>query len=88
MTIQWGRSDNGYVESKCGRFSIHALCMGTTRPQGYELWANGHGRIADADTQAQAKREAEEWLKRTVTIGTECDGTRGILRLTRESSCR
>ena len=36
-TVEWGRSEDGYVESKCGRFHISPLFIGRTTAQGYKV---------------------------------------------------
>jgi hypothetical protein len=60
MTVRWNRSEEGYTDSKDGRFSISPLYMGTTRPQGYQMWDNTmKKRVAQGDTQAEMKREAQ-----------------------------
>lgn len=37
LRLQWGRSSEGYCESKCGRFSITPHYCGTTRPRFFTL---------------------------------------------------
>ena len=68
--VKWGRSDEGYVDSKCGRFDIVALYCGTTRPQAYAVYYTDPVTLSRtciesfADTQSQCKDEADEYLKR------------------------
>jgi hypothetical protein len=58
IRLLWKRSQDGYVDSKDGRFSIYPQPMGTTRAQAYQLHDNKTGKRFSTDTQAQAKREA------------------------------
>ena len=62
--VKWGRSEEGYVESKCGRFDIVPLWMGTTRAQAYDLIDTGPNRNLYVrtmhDTQRLAKEHAQE----------------------------
>jgi hypothetical protein len=64
IRIRWGRSEEGYVESKCGRFTISPLYWGHTRPQSYELRDTKTGRVnMYLDTQADAKDTAGGWVR-------------------------
>ncbi len=65
-SIRWNKSQEGYCESKDGRWSISPLPMGTTRAQGYRLvdrFKLAHvpyrETYSDHDTQRDAKNEAE-----------------------------
>ena len=60
--IKWGRSQEGYVTSKCGRFEISPKFWGNANPTGYELTFCSQ-KIGDFEyeTQAQAKEEAESF---------------------------
>lgn len=67
--IRWNRSEEGFVESKDGRWWICPLFIGRTTPQGYELWDNsrpqGEKRVSGLlNTQADAKRAAERKLQK------------------------
>lgn len=69
--VKWKRSDEGYVESKDGRFDIMPLWCGTTTPQYYEVYDNepkdGGSRVRIAalcDTQKECKEEVEDYLQR------------------------
>lgn len=62
VRIRWKRSEEGHVDSHCGRFMIEALYMGTTRPQGYQLVIKDGPKPWSADTQKVLKAEAQEWL--------------------------
>jgi len=64
-SIKWGRSEDGYVDSKCGLFRIVPKWWGRVSPQEYvvehrveETWT----RIESADTQRDAKRRAQNWV--------------------------
>ena len=35
--VKWHRSDDGFVESHCGRFSIQPLYWGCVNPQEYKI---------------------------------------------------
>jgi hypothetical protein len=68
--VKWSRSDEGYVDSHCGRFDIVPLPMGTTRAQAYDLYYTdpfdlSRKRVTScADTQSECKAEAEDFLAR------------------------
>jgi hypothetical protein len=38
MLIKWNKSEEGYVNSKCGRFEIEPVFIGRTTPQGYNIY--------------------------------------------------
>jgi hypothetical protein len=67
--IKWRRSEEGNVESKCGRYSITAHYAHTTRPSSYSAVYYPSGRPAPdyvqicrfAGTQGQAKHERERF---------------------------
>jgi hypothetical protein len=52
--VKWGRSVEGTVASKCGRFLVEPLFLGRTTAQAYKL--NGEGCYS---TQRQAKEQTE-----------------------------
>lgn len=63
--IKWGRSDDGFIDSKCGQFRLVPKWWGRVNPQEYvvehqedDKWV----RIASGDTQKEAKRYAEDWV--------------------------
>ena len=66
--IQWKRSDEGFCESKCGRFDIVPLYCGRCDPQYYEVYDNEpkpRVRVAAlCDTQRECKAEVEDYLER------------------------
>ena len=66
--IKWSRSKEGFVKSKCGRFSISPLYCGSTRPEFYEMRDNDLGIKYGgwATTQRELKDRAQE------TIDEEC----------------
>ena len=64
MTVRWGRSRDGYVASKCGRYKIKPEFCGRVTP----LWYNvedtrpgGHG-MATLGTQ----KECKDWVERQI----------------------
>lgn len=57
--MTWTRSEDGYTDSKDGRFSIYPQPMGTTKAQGYELYDHKTGARSTHDTQAEAKAWAQ-----------------------------
>jgi len=63
-----GRSDNGFIESKCGRFQIIPFWWGRCTPQEYVVKYNKNNEKikirSGCDTQKEAKQEAEKWLER------------------------
>ena len=64
MTVQWGRSEDGFVESKCGRFKIKPIFAGRYKPIWYQVEdtaPGGHG-MATQNTQ----KECKAWLERQV----------------------
>ncbi len=56
---EWGRSDDGYCDSKCGRFEIRPIYSGRVQPIWYALWKLDV-RIGWYDTQREAKQAAED----------------------------
>lgn len=67
--INWGRSEDGHVYSKCGEYAISPVYWGCCSAQGYELVVvnarddNGTRiRVSfGCDTQAEAKRKADQY---------------------------
>jgi hypothetical protein len=58
--VKWNRSEEGYCESKCGRYLIKPLYCGQTTAQMYELRLNdGYARLATCKTQSECKGFAE-----------------------------
>lgn len=63
--IKWQRSDEGYVDSHCGRFWMCPEFEGTTRAQSYHLYElnvmtlQGESR-GTHDTQRDAKAHAQD----------------------------
>lgn len=75
MNVKWNKSTEGFTQSKCGRFRIQPLYMGTTRAQAYELYdERTHGRCMN-DTQRQCKDEAEGILEREGRAARAAPGT-------------
>jgi len=61
MKIQWNRSEDGYVESKCGMWKITPLYWGCVRPQNYQLWLGSKKCGGFHETQTEAKKAAERY---------------------------
>ena len=58
--VKWYRSKEGFVESKCGRFSISPEYWGRETAQSYELKDNNtKKRYRLQDTQSDAKSKAD-----------------------------
>lgn len=67
MKVRWGRSEDGFTDSKCGRFSINPLWGGCANPQWYELkdkQDNPKKRGNWHDTQRDAKQAAQDKVDR------------------------
>ena len=62
--VRWNRSDEGYVTSKCERFDINPLWMGTCSAQAYELYDNKTKKRSMSDTQRDCKANAQDILDR------------------------
>lgn len=66
--VKWGRSEEGYVESKCGRFDIVPLYMGRCSAQAYNLIDYGPNRneykTHMSDTQRDCKENAQDIIDR------------------------
>ena len=56
--LKWKRSDDGFVDSKCGRFQIVPRWWGRVAPQEYILEDKGK-QVGSYDTQRAAKNAAE-----------------------------
>jgi len=64
--VKWGRSEDGYVESKDGKWKISPRFMGRTTAQDFELEMKTNGKwkvVYNASSQKDAKEYAEEWLQ-------------------------
>jgi hypothetical protein len=62
LKVKWNRSDDGFTDSKCGRFSITPLWCGRVKPQWYELKdAKDDPKKKGGwhDTQGEAKKAAQ-----------------------------
>ena len=55
---QWGRSIEGYCQSKDGRFSICPLYEGTTRAQSYQVRDEKTGRTWTAVADSSGERRS------------------------------
>jgi len=63
LAINWGRSEEGYCTSKCGRFEISPLWCGRVKPIFWKLKDKKTGRETQSCfTQREAKLTAEHWL--------------------------
>ena len=62
MTIKWGRSEDGFVTSKCGRYRIVPQFAGRVQPIWYQVEDRnpcGYG-MATLGTQ----KECKDWVER------------------------
>ncbi len=64
QVIKWGRSKEGYVESKCGRFDIEPHYYASTYIQGYGLNDRKTHKSTSADTHNELKAEAQAIIYR------------------------
>jgi hypothetical protein len=63
-SIKWGRSDEGFVESKCGRFEISPEYWGCVQPQSYTLIdVIEHKQYRQKVTQKDCKALAKSIVK-------------------------
>lgn len=60
--VRWKRSDEGFVDSHCGRWHIKPLYFGCVKPQFYELYRDGQRQGVYYSTQADAKFRADQLL--------------------------
>ncbi|MBK1667062.1 hypothetical protein CKO28_03255 [Rhodovibrio sodomensis] len=60
--VRWGRSQDGFVASKCGRFKISPYFAGCTRPVDFSVHDIDAGRVARRETQRDCKEWAEMQL--------------------------
>lgn len=66
--IQWKRSEEGFTESKCGRFEIEPIFIGRTTPQAFQLYYRETAFVPRkkirgfCDTQREAKNYAQSFL--------------------------
>jgi hypothetical protein len=58
MTIRWKKSEDGYVTSHCGRWTISPLYWGCVNAQMYELSLDGVPVDRFCATQKEAKASA------------------------------
>jgi hypothetical protein len=66
-SVKWKRSDDGYVESTCGRFGIKPLWCGRTTPQFYDAVYRADDRTCEVivrmvNTQREAKDRVAAWV--------------------------
>ncbi len=64
VELKWGPSDEGFVESKCGRFRITPNYCGGTRPETYEVRDGDRQITTMALSVADAKDCAARYLAR------------------------
>jgi hypothetical protein len=69
--LKWTRSNDGYTETKCGRFTIEPVFMGRTTPQAFNVFfhAPGEPRVLVrkySDTQRDAKQVAEAHVEQLI----------------------
>lgn len=61
-TIRWGKSKEGYCDSKCGRFSISPQWCGRVNPVFWKLVDNKtKTETRCCSTQREAKEAAQRW---------------------------
>lgn len=63
MTIKWKRSNDGFCDSKDGKWKITPLYMSCVNPQAFKLTYEGTVVDSMASTQREAKASAEQWLE-------------------------
>lgn len=64
--VKWGRSEDGYVDSKDGNWRISPLFMGSTTAQEFELEqkiGNKWKTVYHGSTQKDAKEYVETWME-------------------------
>lgn len=67
MKLKWKRSDEGYTDTHCGRYSISPQYWGRSSPQGFLLMKNSaegrvfNKRLGEFETQRDAKLYAQAW---------------------------
>jgi len=59
--IKWTKSDDGFSESRDGRFRIEPVFLGRTRPVWYKLYIDGVQQRLNCSTQSEAKAKAERF---------------------------
>lgn len=59
--VQWGRSEDGFVKSKCGRFRIIPEFWGRVQPQVYRIEDEQRGGLGMATFETQKK--CKDWVK-------------------------
>jgi len=65
--IKWKRSDDGYVDSHCGKWEIAPVYAGRVNPIWYTLRylsAGTRENMATCDTHKEAKAEAERLMEK------------------------
>jgi len=71
--IKWGRSKDGFVDSKGKRFGIQPVLLGCASCQAYELFDFQEHKQIDGlyKTQRQAKQRAEEVISPQVKVAIQ-----------------
>lgn len=62
--IKWGRSEDGYVDSKCRRYKIKPLYFGCVKPQWFEARYYAEVISRWCSTQREAKEVCEGHLQK------------------------
>jgi len=57
-----GRSDNGFIESKCGRFQIIPFWWGRCTPQEYVVKYNKNNEKIKIRSGCDTQKEAKQYL--------------------------
>jgi len=70
--IKWKRSDDGYVDSHCGKWEIAPVYAGRCNPIWYTLRYVGDGMredMATCNTHKEAKVEAQRLTDKAAQVG-------------------
>lgn len=69
--VYWHKSEDGFVDSKCARFSIEPNSCGRTQPIDYVLRDRKRREAHPCDTQREAKERAETIVRAEDQRATE-----------------
>jgi len=58
--IKWGRSDDGFIESKCGNYAIFPEFWGCVSAQNYKLQVKKEGVFVTLPVIFNTQKEAKE----------------------------
>jgi len=63
--VKWNKSEDGYCESKCGRFKITPQWWGRVQPQEYKIT----DKVTEKKSAFSTQRNCKKWADNIVLYG-------------------